>query len=451
MNTAIYLGAATAILVLISIVLIRKVLVLQKRMERFGEIPDLDVEREKLLHENLAMRNKLSGAGGVLKRILEKHQELEREISVFEDKMRMIDFGFYTPKYDFKDAEGYKDKLAEIRDKQRRLIETEKAVVCGTNWQVGNSRQKGKAMVNRNVKLGLTAFNVQCDNAILKVKFNNVKVSEERIRKIERRINSLMKSMDCHLTEEFVTAKIEELRLAYEYALKVEEEKEEQRRVRELMREEEKVQRDIELAEKEAEAEEKIFQKALDKARRELAKASDEESNALNLKIAELERQLAAAHVKKERAMSMAEQTKRGHIYIVSNVGSFGEGVYKIGMTRRLEPMDRVRELGDASVPFTFDVHAMIYSDDAPALEKALHDEFAHNRVNLVNNRKEFFAVSLGVIQGKCKDLDISAKFIEIAEAQQFRESLAIRSERNNSSKDNEIEELLKAAEGKAA
>lgn len=108
-----------------------------------------------------------------------------------------------------------------------------------------------------------------------------------------------------------------------------------------------------------------------------------------------LETQLAEAHAKAERAKGMAQMTKVGHVYVVSNVGSFGEDVYKIGMTRRLEPMDRIKELGDASVPFDFDVHGMAWSEDAPALEAALHAEFDHRRVNLINRRKEFFHLTL--------------------------------------------------------
>src|SRR5262249_16832549 len=140
---------------------------------------------------------------------------------------------------------------------------------------------------------------------------------------------------------------------------------EEQRRIREQMRDEEKALREAERAQAEAEAEEERFQKALDKAKVELSRARGEEHARLNVKILELQNQLAAAHAMSVRAKSLAEMTRAGHVYIISNVGSFGESVFKIGLTRRLEPMDRVRELGDASVPFPFDVHAMVYDEDA--------------------------------------------------------------------------------------
>ena len=123
------------------------------------------------------------------------------------------------------------------------------------------------------------------------------------------------------------------------------------------------------------------------------------------LNIEALNQDLVEAHEKNQRAKSMAEQTRAGHVYIISNIGSFGENIYKIGMTRRLEPIDRVKELGDASVPFIFDVHAMIYSEDAPTLEKKLHKVFENKRVNLVNSRKEFFNITLDEVEEEVKKL----------------------------------------------
>lgn len=142
--------------------------------------------------------------------------------------------------------------------------------------------------------------------------------------------------------------------------------------------------------------------------------------------MAELETKLAEAEAKGQRAISLAQQTKSGHVYIISNVGSFGENVYKIGMTRRLEPLDRVRELGDASVPFPFDVHAMIYSEDAPTLETELHKIFANNQVNKVNPRKEFFRLPIEKVKSYIDDKGIKAIWTLQAEAAQYKETLAL-------------------------
>jgi hypothetical protein len=218
--------------------------------------------------------------------------------------------------------------------------------------------------------------------------------------------------------------KFQELDLAFGYQEKLYEEKEEQKRIRAQMQEEEKVRREIEKVKLEAEKEEQYFEKALEKAKRELEKKNGEEFDQLQNKIKEMELQLKEAHEKKERALSMAEQTRRGHVYIISNIGSFGENVLKIGMTRRLDPMERVYELGDASVPFEFDVHAMIFSEDAPGLEKILHSHFTEKRTNQVNLRKEFFNISIHQIEQVCAELKLPVQLTKVAEARDYYQTI---------------------------
>lgn len=193
------------------------------------------------------------------------------------------------------------------------------------------------------------------------------------------------------------------------------------------MKEEERAQRDFERAQREAATEQERYERALEKARAEVEKAQGAAIESANAKVRDLESRLAEAQAKSERAKSMAEQTRRGYIYVISNIGSFGEQVFKIGMTRRLDPLDRVRELGDASVPFQFDVHAMIYSEDAPTLEKNLHRQFADRSVNLVNMRKEFFELPLNEIEAFAKAQGSTIEFSQLAEAREFRETLALR------------------------
>jgi hypothetical protein len=148
--------------------------------------------------------------------------------------------------------------------------------------------------------------------------------------------------------------------------------------------------------------------------------------------MAELEAMVAEAHAAKERAISRAQQTRSGHVYVISNIGSFGTNVYKIGMTRRLDPMDRIWELSDASVPFDFDVHAIIYTEDAPGLENELHQRFAERRINMVNQKKEFFCVSIDdiaqVVRERCGDIELTL----VAEAAEFIQSEAFRRDNGN-------------------
>jgi hypothetical protein len=220
---------------------------------------------------------------------------------------------------------------------------------------------------------------------------------------------------------------LNELRLTHEYEQKRYEEREEQRAIREQMREEERALREAERAQQEAASEEARYERALEKARADVEKATGEKLARANEKLFELEQKLAEAHEKMQRAKSLAELTRSGYVYVISNLGTLGDGTFKIGMTRRLDPMDRVQELGDASVPFPFDVHAMIHSDDAPALENAFHREFAERRVNLVNLRKEYFHVTLEEIEAFARKQNVAVQFTKIAEAREYRETLAMR------------------------
>lgn len=214
-----------------------------------------------------------------------------------------------------------------------------------------------------------------------------------------------------------------ELELAFERASRLAEQKARQAELKAQMREEERVQREAERAIREAEQETTRKQKALEDAIRLLGDAHSEQ-------VERLRRELAEAQAKSERAKSMAQQTKAGNVYVISNVGSFGRGVFKVGMTRRLDPQERIDELGDASVPFDFDVHALIASPDAPGLEASLHQELADYRVNKVNLRKEFFRVDLDVIVRSVKKHHGVVEFQADAAALEYFESLEIEKER---------------------
>ena len=354
--------------------------------------------------------------------------------------MEFISFGIYKPHFDFEDSERYKAKIKENIDKQKELIRAKRAAYCGTEWTVSGSKSEGRKMINRQIKLMIRAFNGECDSATAKVKWNNVDKMEARIRKACEAINKLAEVNQVYITNEYLNLKLEELYLAYEYQEKKHQEQEEQKRIREEMREEERAAREYEKAKEEAEKEEKRYENALEKARADVSEAHGEKLDKLNEQIALLEAKLKEAQEAKERAVSMAQLTKSGHIYVISNIGSFGEGVYKIGMTRRLEPQDRVRELGDASVPFYYDVHAMIYTDDAPALENELHRRFHDKRLNLVNLRREFFNVSLNDIEEVVKEKFAEIEFTKLAEAREYRETQAIR---DQNEKKESIEEKI--------
>lgn len=358
------------------------------------------------------------------------YEELTKEVSTLEENLENISYGLYKPHYNYQTSEEYKNQLDEIRNKQKEMIKSEKAILGGIGWTVNGSAVEGKKMVKLQSKLMLRAFNGESEGIISRVSWNNVGTMEARLEKSFEAINKTGSSHNISVTKNYFDLKIAELQLEFELQEKFNQEKEEQRKIKDQIREEEKALREIEKAQKDAEKEEERYQNALQKARSEIEHATGKELEKLQQKVQEMERQLKAAHEMKERAASMAQLTKSGHVYIISNIGSFGDGVLKIGMTRRLEPMDRINELGDASVPFDFDVHAMIFSENAPELESKLHRKFEDRRMNLVNLRSEFFQTNLSEIESVANELGLNIKITKLAEAKEYRESLSIREAR---------------------
>lgn len=353
------------------------------------------------------------------------YDRLAAEVAALEENLNDISFGLYKPHFGYETSEAYKAKLLEVYEFQKRLIKERRAVVFAAELTVGNSAKEGERLQKQYEKLVLRAFNGECEAAVAKVTWNNVVRMEERVRKAFDAINSLGGVLQVRIADEYLSSKLDELRIEHEQAELKRRELEEQRAIREQMREEERAEREIEKAQRDAEEDEERSTRALERARAELAKARGAEIDGLSEKIRALEAALAEAHARGERAKSMAEQTRRGYVYVISNHGSFGDDVIKIGMTRRVEPLDRVKELGDASVPFAFDVHGMFFSENAPALENALHRHFAAKRVNLVNYRKEFFRVTLREVQDYANANGFDLQLTLAAEAREYRETLA--------------------------
>lgn len=344
----------------------------------------------------------------------------KREIICLDDEILVQEFGLYKPQYEFANSLEYKEKLSEIRSKQKEMIKSKSAVSGNTNWQVNGSAAQGKKMVNDTQKLLLRAFNNECDELIAKVKYTNFEASLNRIEKSAETISKLGVVMNIAINQRYLNLKIQELRLAFEYQQKKQQGKEEQRLARAEMKEAARLQKEIEEQRKKIEKEQTHYQTAYEKLLKQLKEHPDNED--LLSKKVELENQLTDINKAIKDIDYREANQKAGYVYIISNIGAFGENVYKIGMTRRLDPQDRVDELGDASVPFNFDVHAMIFSDNAPALEAALHKAFEDRKLNMVNTRREFFNVTLDEIKDVVKkNFDKTVEFIDVPDAEQFR------------------------------
>ena len=352
------------------------------------------------------------------------------EIVSLDDEILVQEFGLYEPYFDFANALDYKEELAKIRSKQKELIKNKTAVSGATEWTVNGSASKGKKMVSDTQKLLLRAFNTECDELVAKVKYTNFDASLNKIYKSAEAISKLGTIMHISINSNYLDLKIKELRLAFEYQQKKQEEKEAQKAARAEMREAARLQKEIEAQRKKIEKEQTHYQTAYDHLLRQI---EQNPGNAdLLKKKDELENQLNDID-KAMKDIDYREANQRaGYVYVISNIGAFGPNVYKIGMTRRLDPQDRVDELGDASVPFNFDVHAMIFSDDAPTLEAALHRAFEDRKLNMVNTRREFFNVTLDEIKEVVKkNFDKTVEFIDVPDAEQYRISQKMRKHEN--------------------
>lgn len=386
----------------------------------------LDAHKLQLLVNSLheEENNLTQKLDGINKELDEK----KKQLVCMDEEILVQEFGLYTPQYDFASALDYKEELAKIRQAQKELIKEKKAVLGNTEWTVNNSKAKGKKMVSDTQKLLLRAFNNECDDLINRVKYNNFDATLDRIYKSAEAISKLGSIMNISITQDYLDAKIKELRLAFEYREKKQEEKEAQKAARAEQREQAKLQREIEEQRKKVEKEQTHYQTAYEKLKLQL------EQNPENPDLLEKKEKLETHLTDIDKALSDIDyrqaNMRAGYVYVISNIGAFGKDIYKIGMTRRLDPQDRVDELGDASVPFNFDVHAMIFSDDAPALEAALHRAFEDRKLNMVNQRREFFNVTLDEIKEVVKkNFDKTVEFVDVPDAEQYRISQKLRSE----------------------
>ncbi len=356
----------------------------------------------------------------------EKIKRLRSELHSVEEASKIQSFGFYEPRFGLENSSEYLERLKVIRDDQKKMVRDNTATDCPKNWVVDGSLKKGRDMMAEQTQLMIRAFNGECDAAVTAVKYDNISRVEKRIKKSFDSINKLGASKSAALSRTYFETKLIELHLVHEHREKVEQEKEEHRELQREMKEQQRVEKELEKAQKDAEKDESKYGKALEKARDDLAESTGRQHEKLEALVNKLQSELSEAIDRKAKSIARAQLTRSGHVYILSNVGSFGDGVYKIGMTRRLEPLDRVYELGDASVPFRFDVHAMIYSDDAPALEHSLHQEFEAYRVNKINRRREYFRVTLEEIAEAVGRLHGVITYVIAPGAEEFRQTLAM-------------------------
>lgn len=357
-----------------------------------------------------------------------KIKDLNDQLVNVSDEVMYEDYGLYKPRYDFANSSAYKGKLSEVRSNQKEMIRNGEAGTIFNSLTMNGSEAKGRSMQKKNIKQLVRSFNGECEAAINKVTKSNIETIEKRITRSFEQLNKLNEPNGVRLTAKYLDSKLDEAHIALEYALKKEQEKELLREQRQREKEERQAQKEYAQERAKYEKDETHFQQAKDLLQDKINNSKSEvEIESLKRKLADLQDKLSDIQTKKAKLSDRAENPTAGYVYIISNIGSFGQNVYKIGVTRRLDPMDRINELSSASVLFKFDVHALIFTDDAYKLETELHEYFDKRRVNKVNKRKEFFRLNIDEIKEVLsKHKELTFDFHEIPDAPEYRDTLLI-------------------------
>ena len=416
---------------------IRKNKKLKKKQEELDNIDKtyakIAKDKEKEIDVKLNdKRNELNNLVIKINNNTRELNEIRKEIALVEETLDMQEYGLYEPKYNFINSTAYKERLDAVRKQQKQMIKDKTAAVGTSDWTINGDKRQGKAFINANIKQILRSFNNETEVIINKVKHSNVESSKKRIQKSFDQLNRLYERENVSLTKSYLNLKVDEMNIAYEYEVKKQEEKELLREEREREREEKKLQKKLEKEKNKFNRENDKLQKEINKVRDELTTAADKEKAKLEKEIKELKEALNRNNEEIGKIDEWRETPGAGYVYIISNIGSFGKNVFKIGVTRRDNPDERIRELSSASVPFRYDTHVFIFSKDAFALEKELHDRFNDSRVNKVNRRKEFFNITIDDVKQIVEEnkADIHS-FVEHPDAEEYYDTLKIEEQLN--------------------
>ena len=364
----------------------------------------MDWEVMMIMNENEGLKEK----NEKLKWELDMTKKSLRRYQDEEDYIDIKDMSQYE--YDYKDSKEFDEQLTRIRKKQRIMIKNKEAVVCNTEWEINGSISQGRKLTKDICKLALDSFDDFCDNLIIKLRYSGIQTVKEKILKKYQKINKLLISFNSEISGKYVDLKFEEANLKCKWLMKKEEEKEEIRRREQEIKEQLKLEEEINKAKEKIQYEQTQFNTEIARLQEQLANEQGNKKTIMN-QLKKLQDKLAKLEEKKKDVLNRQINKKAGWVYCISNPSL--DGMMKIGVTRRLDPMDRVNELGSASVPFKFGVHSIIFSEDAFKLEHDLHMAFDNYRVNKVNKQKEFFAVTLDMVKEEVLKHNPTATFID--------------------------------------
>lgn len=382
-----------------------------QQLESIGGLSALDLEnRSKALRQQIDQQEReLNNAEAELK-------QARANLIAINDIALLEEVGIYQYQHQLADVVAYEKALERLQDQIKAMNRKEGgAILAATNWTVNGSTSDGKRMVRDFSKLMLRAFNSEVDDIVHTLKPYKLKNALDRLKKIADTIEKLGTTMSIRIAPLYYLVRVQELELTADYLEKQAEQKELERVEREQLKEERKVRQEMERERARLEKERQHYANALEALRQK----GDEEG------VARISEQLAEVEQAVQEVDYREANIRAGYVYVISNIGSFGEEMIKVGMTRRLDPMDRIRELSDASVPFNFDVHALFFSADAVGIEAEMHNRLADVRVNLVNFRREFFRTTPAKVKHLLGDLAGELlEFHELPEALEYRQCL---------------------------
>ena len=393
-----------------------------RQLDTLGVLPILELQtKQDALERQISkqreqLSEELSVADQALETMRKKLEEARRAIVETEDLALLQEAGIYRYRHPLTDIVSYEVQLKAIQSEIGAMARKDGgAVLADTNWTVNGSNKEGQAMVRDYSKLMLRAFNAEADSLVRWLKPYKIDAALDRLTKVAETIERLGRRMNIRVSEPFLRLRVQELNLMSDYLQKQAEQKEVERLERERLREERSAQRELEEERGRLEKERQHHSNAL---RALLGKGDEAGAARLREQLDDVERAIATVDYR-------AANTRAGYVYLISNIGSFGEKLVKIGMTRRLDPLDRIRELSDASVPFNFDVHALFFAKDAVGIETAMHERLKGARVNRVNQRREFFWSTPMEVKAHLSELAGELlEFQELPEALEYRQSL---------------------------
>ena len=400
----------------------------ESRRGLFGGKKDLEAENQQLrdllnaigVEKRDTLKKELDQLAARKQHTASELEQVQRQLVNLTDALMLQEVGIYQYSHPLENSVEYKSLLDKIDDQTKALIKSNKAVTAVASWTVNGSEKEGQKMVKEVSKLMLRAYVAEADNCIRSLKPSNRLAMNERLLKTRETIAKLGQSMQIRISDEFHKLKISEIQLTADFLKKKEEEKESEKEIRAQLREEEKVAKEIAAEKAKLEKERQKIATALKQMQEK--DGADDEKHLTGIQ--EMQETLESIDSGLAGLTERAANTKAGHVYVISNVGAFGAGVIKIGMTRRMDPEDRVKELSDASVPFKYGVHALFFSNNAAGLETALHQKFTDQRVNLVNKKREFFFVTPTQVRDALVELDGHVlEFNEHPDDEEFRQS----------------------------